>query len=352
MKKILLIENDNSVRTEISDILKSSNFEVVEAPNGKEGIEKALSEQPDLILCDTTMPLLDGYGVLHVLSRHPETFYIPFIFLGSKQDLKDLRQGMNMGADDYILKPANQTDLLSSIEVRLKKFEGFRRTILPTEKGIYEFIAHANQSNSYNLMTNKHEVFHFKKKHILYSVDQRPMYIFFVKSGRLKEYMVNERGKEFITNIYTQGDFFGYIDILQDGNYQETVQVMDDADLIHIPKSDFLQLINNDRHIAKQFIGLLSQNIRSKEAKLLNLAYNPLRKKVAVGIIEIMDKFKEVHDGKPMVKISREDLANVVGSAQESMIRTLREFKTEKLIDVIDGNIYILNEKKLRSLFY
>ena len=122
--------------------------------------------------------------------------------------------------------------------------------------------------------------------------------------------------------------------------------------LILIPKVDFLQLISNDKLVAKQFISLLSHNIREKEEKLLNLEYNSLRKKVAIGIVEVMDKFKDTRDGKPVVEISREDLANVIGSAQESMIRTLKEFRTEKLIDVVDGSILVLNENKLRHLLY
>ncbi len=352
MKKILIIEDDVALRENLAEILVLSNYSVSQASDGKEGVEKALKEKPDLILCDVGMPCLDGYGVLHVLSRHPDTFSIPFIFLSARNTTVDQRKAMSMGADDYLIKPVNESDLLDTIEIRLKKSEGLKRNVIPDKKGIRRFIQQANDPENFNLTSGNRDVNHYKKKHILYSAGQRPMNVYYVVSGKIKEFLINEDGKELITNMYTQGEFFGYINILEDVNYTETVQVLDDAQLILIPKADFLQLISNDKLVAKQFIGLLSHNIREKEEKLLNLAYNSLRKKVAIGIVEVMDKFKDTRDGKPVVEISREDLANVIGSAQESMIRTLKEFRTEKLIDVVDGSILVLNENKLRHLLY
>lgn len=352
MKKILLIEDDAALRENLAEILVLSNYSICEASDGKEGVEKALRDKPDLILCDVSLPYLDGYGVLHVLSRHPDTFAIPFIFLSSRNSAADQRKAMSMGADDYLIKPVNESDLLDTIEMRLKKSEGLKRNVIPDKKGVRRFIQQANESESFNLTSGNRDVNQYKKKHILYSVGQRPMNVFFVVSGKIKEFLINEDGKELITNMYTQGDFFGYVNILEDVNYTETVQALDDSELILIPKVDFVQLISNDKLVAKQFISLLSHNIKEKEEKLLNLAYNSLRKKVAIGIVEVMDKFKDKRDGKPVVEISREDLANVIGSAQESMIRTLKEFRTEKLIDVVDGNILVLNENKLRHLLY
>lgn len=350
MKKILLIEDDETLREDISEILLLSNYSVVAAADGKTGIEKAIQEKPDMIICDVVMPGLDGFGVLHILSRHPDTFSIPFIFLTGKNDQSDLRRGMELGADDYLIKPINETALLTTVEVRLRKSEGIKTNIIPNKSGISKFIQDMKGSGEVSLLSNDRDSHRYKKKHVLYSEGIRPTTVYFVISGKIKEYLINEDGKELITNMYTKGDFFGYTAILQDINYTETAQVIEDAELMMIPKSDFLQLIYNDRQIAKQFISLLTQNIREKEERLLNLAYNSLRKKVATGIIEVVDKFKAKKEGKLVVDISRDDLANVVGSAQESMIRTLKEFKSEKLIEIKDGNIVVLNEKKLRHL--
>ena len=352
MKKILLIEDDKTLRENIAEILRLSNFAVVEAADGKQGVEKALKEKPDLILCDVTMPVLDGYGVLHVISRHPETFAIPFIFLTAHSEIEELRRGMGMGADDYLIKPVNENDLLNAIEVRLKKAEYIKRFVASDWSGVSEFFQKVNESDEFNLISDSRDVHRYKKKHILYSEGEKPQYVYYVVSGKLKEYLINEDGKELITNMYSKGDFFGFISVLEDVPYSETVQVLEDCELMLVPKADFLQLINNDRQVSKQFIKLLSHNIREKEDKLLNLAYNSLRKKVAKGIINVIDKFRDEKNGHRVIEISREDLANVVGSAQESMIRTLKEFRDEKLIDIIDANIYILNENKLRNLLY
>jgi CRP/FNR family cyclic AMP-dependent transcriptional regulator len=352
MKKILLIEDDSALRENIAEILQLANYEVITAKDGKSGIEKSIQEKPDLIICDVLMPGLDGYGVIHVLSRHPETFTIPFIFLTGKNEPADLRKGMDLGADDYLFKPIDENDLLNTIEVRLWKAEGIKTNVVQNKTGISKFIRQVKGMDSLNLVSGERDIHRYKKKHILFSTGLRPSMVYFVISGKVKEYLINDTGKELITNMYTKGDFIGYTAILEDISYTETAQIIEDAELMLIPKSDFLQLIYNDRQVARQFISLLTHKVREKEERLLNLAYNSLRKKVATGIIEVMDKFKEHKEGKLVVDISRDDLANVVGSAQESMIRTLKEFKTENLIEIKEGNIIVLNEKRLRHLQY
>src|SRR5690349_12040541 len=121
MKKILLIEDNNEVRENTTEILQLAGYDVVTASNGKIGVELAQKENPDLIICDIMMPELDGYGVLHILSKKPETARIPFIFLTAKTEKSDVRKGMALGADDYLTKPFDDTDLLNAIEARLRK---------------------------------------------------------------------------------------------------------------------------------------------------------------------------------------------------------------------------------------
>src|ERR1035437_2825384 len=115
--RILVIEDNVEVRENISEILELSDYAVVTADNGKMGVETALKEHFDLIVCDIMMPQLDGYGVLHLLSKHKETRNIPFIFLTAKSEKADLRKGMEMGADDYLTKPFDGIELLNAIEV-------------------------------------------------------------------------------------------------------------------------------------------------------------------------------------------------------------------------------------------
>jgi EAL domain-containing protein (putative c-di-GMP-specific phosphodiesterase class I)/CheY-like chemotaxis protein len=121
MTKILVIEDELAVRENLLELLEAENFETIEAENGKIGIEKAIYETPDLILCDLMMPEIDGYGVLTSIRSEPTTATIPFIFLTAKSAKGDFRQGMDLGADDYITKPFTRAELLSAIISRLSK---------------------------------------------------------------------------------------------------------------------------------------------------------------------------------------------------------------------------------------
>ncbi len=121
MKKILVIEDEAETRDNLVLMLEMEGFKPLAAPNGQAGVELARKELPDVILCDVSMPKLDGYGVLEALRVDEKTVSIPFIFLTAKGDKKDLRTGMNLGADDYLIKPASAEDVLSAINARLDR---------------------------------------------------------------------------------------------------------------------------------------------------------------------------------------------------------------------------------------
>ncbi|NJN74534.1 MAG: hybrid sensor histidine kinase/response regulator [Limnothrix sp. RL_2_0] len=121
MPTILIIEDEEGIREVVYDILTTNDFSAITAVNGSEGIQLAIQHQPDLILCDVAMPVLDGYGVLEQLKKQPTTLTTPFIFLTAKSSVKDLRQGMELGADDYLIKPFTVQELLNAIETRLNK---------------------------------------------------------------------------------------------------------------------------------------------------------------------------------------------------------------------------------------
>ncbi|MBW4591757.1 MAG: EAL domain-containing response regulator [Brasilonema angustatum HA4187-MV1] len=121
MTKILVIEDEKLVRENIIDLLAAEDFDTIAAANGRVGLDLAVSQIPDLILCDLMMPEVDGYGVLTRLREKPITATIPFIFLTAKSARTDFRQGMDLGADDYLTKPFTRTELLNAITSRLAK---------------------------------------------------------------------------------------------------------------------------------------------------------------------------------------------------------------------------------------
>jgi DNA-binding NarL/FixJ family response regulator len=121
LKKILVIEDESEMRRNLLTILKLEQFQALGAENGRAGVELARKEIPDLILCDVMMPELDGHGVLQALRNEAATARIPFIFLTAKGEKRDVRDGMNLGADDYLTKPVAKSDLLNAITARLAR---------------------------------------------------------------------------------------------------------------------------------------------------------------------------------------------------------------------------------------
>ncbi|MBK9731174.1 MAG: response regulator [Chitinophagaceae bacterium] len=350
MKTILLIEDNKDVRENTAEILSLSNFNVITAENGKTGVDLALKEHPDLIICDIMMPVMDGYSVLHTLSRNKETSTIPFIFLTAKTERNDLRKGMEMGADDYITKPFDDIELLNAVEARLHKAEALKKDFATSIEGFNEFISAAKKVQQLNLLSEEHEVRHYKKKQLIYEAGGRPMSMFFTVQGKLKNFRTNDDGKELITTIFKEGDYFGYTPLLEERSYQDTVEALEDCEVMLIPKEEFFELISNDSTVASRFIRMLADNLSEREDQLLQLAYNSVRKRVANSLLRVQGSYQKADQANPVLHFTREDLANVVGTATESLIRTLSEFKSERLIEIKDGKISILNEEKLRKM--
>jgi DNA-binding response OmpR family regulator len=121
MKKILIIEDDDQTRRNLATILRMEGYNPLTAADGQLGVDLARLEQPDLVLCDLMMPNLDGHGVLKALRQDKLTAGIPLIFLTARCEREDHRTGMNLGAADYLTKPATASDLLAAIEARLTR---------------------------------------------------------------------------------------------------------------------------------------------------------------------------------------------------------------------------------------
>lgn len=345
MKKILLIEDNQEMRENIAEILELANYNVITAPNGKLGVDLAGKEIPDLILCDIMMPELDGYGVLYMLSKKPETAGIPFIFLTAKTEKTDIRKGMSMGADDYLTKPFEEMELLNAIEVRLKKSESFRKEFAKNVEGLNEFMNQAKGIEELNRLSFDRKMHQLKKKEMVYMEGDEPTSLVFISKGQIKTFKTNEQGKELITGIHQEGEFIGYTDLIEGTEFRESAETMENAEVCFIPKQDFFALIYSNRDVAARFIKMLSNNLNEMEERLLNLAYNSVRKRVAEALLTIQKR-----NDKNNFAISREDLASMAGTATESVIRTLSDFKDEKLIEIKDKHIEILNAGKLSSM--
>lgn len=350
MKKILLIEDNNDIRSNTAEILELANYKVIQADNGKKGVALAIAHAPDLIICDIMMPELDGFGVLHAVHKNDAIKNTPFIFLTAKADRSDFRKGMEQGADDYITKPFDGTELLNAIDSRFRKIDLLKEELSPGLDGLQHLLLASNGQSDLKTFVEGRNINTYKKKQLIYSESNHPSRLYYVVKGKVKTYKTNDDGKGFVTGLYSAGDFLGYVPLLEESVYRDTAEALEETELAIIPREDFMELINSSKEVTQKFISLLAGNVSAKENQLLNLAYNSLRRKVADALLLLQEKYREKKEEHFSINISRESLAAIAGTATESLVRTLSEFRSEGLIDIREGTIVIVHPEKLRAL--
>jgi CheY-like chemotaxis protein len=351
MDKVVVIEDNHEMRENIQEILELADYQVVTAKDGKEGVEVVKRELPDLIICDIMMPELDGYGVLYYLSKSTDTSNIPFIFLSAKAEKADFRKGMNLGADDYISKPFEEMDLLNAVEFRIKKSKRFRALLNENTKWD-GFKTAVNDTSGLKDLMKSSVSRAIAKKELIYSEGDIPKFLFHVEKGHVRNFKMTKDGKELVTEIYAPGDFFGYTELFSDQDYTEFSVAMEDAMVTFVPKQDFERLLLSDKDVSASFIKLLAGNVLDREKSLLNLAYNTVRKRVAEALVKLYDKYVKEHQHTLEIVVSRDELASIVGTATESVIRILSEFKNDGIILSKGSTITILNIDELRNCKY
>lgn len=339
-KKVLIIEDNNDIRESTAEILNLAGYETFMAKNGKDGVDLALKHLPDIILCDIMMPELDGYGVLYLLNKNATTANIPFIFITAKTERADMRKGMEMGADDYLTKPFDDIELFKAIESRFKKKQqatGFSASVSHGDSVLDE-------------LKKKGKSRKIPNKQIIYVEGDEPSHLYYISKGQVKTYKRFKDGRELSANLYHDGDFFGYESLCSGETYADNAATLMESEIIQIPKSDFMEYLFNNQAVSKTFIGLLSGNVREKGEQLLQLAYFSVRKRVAEALLQVAAKFGDNNNDNCTIKISRDDLAALVGTASETVSRMLADFKAEKLIDKTGNAINILSIEKLKNI--
>src|SRR6185436_3869627 len=197
MKSVLVIDDHAGIRENTAEILELAGYKTFTAENGKKGVEAALKEKPDVIVCDIMMPELDGYGVLHLLRKNPEAQNIPFIFLTAKTERSDFRKGMEMGADDYVTKPFDDIELLNAIEIRLKKAEVMKQKYALSEQGINQFLKDVKDAGMIDQLSEKYSIETYTKKQALYQEGKRPRFLYYLVKGKVKGFKTHEDGKDY-----------------------------------------------------------------------------------------------------------------------------------------------------------
>ncbi|SEK75464.1 response regulator [Parapedobacter koreensis] len=345
---VLIIEDNDDIREGTKEILELTGYQVYTAPEGKTGVDMALKHLPDIILCDIMMPELDGFGVLYMLSKHPEAATIPFIFLTAKAERADMRKAMEMGADDYLTKPFDDIELLNAIETRLKK-----RKQLGTDNNVRKnlYLSDEEQELLLKELVQGARVKTYRKKQFIYQERDMPLYVYYVKKGKVRNFLYYLDGRELSTDIHVSDSFFGYEALLLQQQYNDNAETLEEVELALIDKEQFFELLYRKPGIANKFIKWLSGTIRGKEDQLLAFAYDSVRKRVANALISVAEKtISNASADECLIRISRDDLASLAGTANETISRMLADFKDEKLIAKEGNAIRILSIHRLRNI--
>jgi DNA-binding response OmpR family regulator len=346
--RILIIEDNNDIRESTAEILELADFEVFQAKNGKIGMDLATRNLPDLILCDIMMPELDGYGVLFLLNKNPQTSTIPFIFLTAKAERIDMRKGMEMGADDYLTKPFDDVELLNAIESRLKKKDKQQVFYSKTLDQISGLISHTSGLKELQKLVSERKLRHIKKKQVVYYEGDAVTGIFLVVHGKIKTVKLAEDGRQLLTSIYCDDQYFGIPSLLMNEPYAETAEAMEDTSICLLPKDMVEDLLSQFPDIGKQFIKILSNQVLDKEEQLMQLAYHSVRKRLSEVLIRLS---KQEKTADPLLlKVSRDNLASLAGMATETVSRILSDFKEESIIERKGSLIQILDMQRLQQM--
>lgn len=349
MKTILLIEDDLALRENTAELLELSDYNVITAPNGRIGIEKAKEVLPNIIVCDIMMPEVDGYGVLEAMASGDTTKHIPFIFLSAKTEHKEVRRGMDLGADDYLTKPFDEEELLSAIESRLAKATILEmRETSPTKDNAVIEEGPRNLNQLKNYFCDEGQEAKYKKGETIYRPGDHSNSLYLILKGVVKSHTMDDNAKELITGLYKADDFLGFTSFDDNIPYTETTTAMEDTELVALSKTYVSDILKNSQDVSFELMNLLADNLSEVKEQLVQMAYSSVRKKTARTILQFVELMDTKQDAP--IRISRNDLATTAGIATESLIRTLSDFRKNGLIEIEGRDIRILDTEGLHNM--
>lgn len=342
---LLIIEDNEEVRENLSEILELYGYAITMAANGLEGVKACIEDPPDLILCDVMMPELDGYGVLNLLSENERTAGIPFVFITARTEKEDIRRGMNLGADDYITKPFYKDELLQVIRTRLNKAAARAKT--PPEA-----TPQLHLSDPERGFTTLNKAFEeqgrekaFPQSQTLLREGEFPHYVYRVVSGNVHLSRSHEYGRDYIIADLGPGEIFGIPTVLENAHYHYSARAMSEVTCQLLPAKALLDLINTDRSVTEALMRLLAGRVVEHSERLVHQAYDSVRRRTALVVCDLHEKY-----GAQAIGLSRDELAQMVGSTKESVIRALSDFKREGLLSTEGKSIVVHDVEALRSL--
>ncbi len=346
---ILVIEGKKSESELLSRILELANYQVIAEKHGVAGLDAIKQFPVDLVLCNVKLQELDGFGIKSALHNIPVLNAIPFIFMADRYDRKIFRRGMDLGANDFLARPFAADELLNAVEAQLKRNEMLRSAFSDASSSVANPGKKKSLQDLDQVLAQK-IVKKIKKREIIYREDDMPHYLYYVVSGKIKAFKTNDTGKDYIIDIFREGDFFGYDCLLENKKYHESTMTIEDSELALVPKYEFYHQLCANGELSLKFIKYISDNLSVAEEKLLKLAYNSARKRVAEALLFIHTKYQTREKKNMTFAINREDISAISGLTVESVSRNLSSFRQEGLIESTNGTIRLLNLQRLQNL--
>ena len=324
MKKVLLIEDHDEIRENTAEILQLAGYDVNAAANGREGVALAREKNPDIVLCDIMMPVLDGYGVLHLFRRDDILSKIPFIFLTAKAERSDQRKAMELGADDYLTKPFTELELLAAVEARFhKNSNGHQRSAAPrklqdAKDQLHEFFK--TQVKEMNA-----ESMRLPKKHLLFFEGQFPQSVFWLEKGIIKHYRTTSFGKSLITQLDFAPAIVGLSDALLPHPYPGFAEAATQIEVKVLPREKIIKALSENGNMLMNALQIQADFTKQMKEKMVHLAYTPMRERVLNEAETLRSMLLKNGFSESEKVFSREEMAQIAGTATESLIRVLHE---------------------------
>ena len=289
-------------------------------------------------------------GFLHIIRKHPQFALTPLIFLVETEGWDEVRRMMTAGADDFLFSTCTDAELLYVVESRLKR-AALVRDFLKQTTPVHEAGSPSQERQVMEELLSGRNMHRYGKSQTIYSEGQSPKFLYYIKNGKVRLLKSSTDGKDLVTDLCGEGDFIGHTALIQNTHYRESAESIDGAELILVPRAEFQQLLRGNINFSYKINIILANALTSKNSHLVGIAYHSLRQKVAEALLLVKRKYAPIQQDGFAIQMNREVLANIAGTAKESFIRTLSEFKSEQLIEVGgDGHIRIVNEKKLQLL--
>lgn len=340
MKSILIINTDVLLSKALKTFLEANNYNVEIAHSLHEADKFVTHNNVDIFIYNNSDPKMDFNSSIDGFEEGELNNSSPVILLSSDGHLKK----KNSRIFDQLQTPLNYHELLKTIEKSL--FKGNKEKVgEPDEDTKSRF---NNLSDLKNHIYNTQEKSFVRKDQLIYKQHINGSYIYLVADGLIKTYRMDEYGKELITGIYKDEDFFGFYSFKNVSIYPETARALKDSYIYQFPIKTFQEILKQNNDITLEFAQILSDNVSSLKSHMLDLAYSSVLKKTTKTLLHFAENI--LKDPSEKINLSRRDLASVAGISTESLIRSLAILKRDNLIEIKGRNIKVIDLKKLHYI--